>query len=151
MRPQQSSRATDAAARSAFRSDARAHATLAALRARPPLKGKVTSGFGTRSSPRGKRFHAGIDIQARRGTPVRAPAAGTVIFAGWRNGYGKTIVVDHGDRLQTRYAHLSKFSVRLGQTVQAGATLGLTGATGHNSGPHLHYEVWEAERPVDPM
>jgi murein DD-endopeptidase MepM/ murein hydrolase activator NlpD len=150
-RAQRSGRVTTlATARSAFRPDARLQGNLAALRARRPVQGKVTSDFGARRSVWGKRFHAGIDLAARRGTPVRAPGAGTVAFAGWRNGYGRTIVVDHGNRLQTLYAHLSKVSVRPGQPVRRGTSLGLTGATGRTSGPHLHYEVLVNGRPVDP-
>ncbi len=149
-RAQRSGRVTLATTRSAFRPDARLQGHLAALRARRPVQGKVTSDFGARRSVWGKRFHAGIDLGARRGTPVRAPAAGTVAFAGWRNGYGKTIVVNHGNRLQTLYAHLSKVSVRRGQRVRPGTSLGLTGATGQASGPHLHYEIRVNGRPINP-
>jgi murein DD-endopeptidase MepM/ murein hydrolase activator NlpD len=124
--------------------------SLAALRVRRPVQGRITSDFGARRSFWGKRFHSGIDLSSRRGTPVRAPSAGTVAFAGWRNGYGKTIVVDHGNRLQTLYAHLSKVSVRRGQSVRPGTSLGLTGSTGRASGPHLHYEILANGRPVDP-
>jgi murein DD-endopeptidase MepM/ murein hydrolase activator NlpD len=123
--------------------------TLAALRFRWPVYGPISSGFGApRASETG--FHAGVDIAARRGTFVRAPAGGTVAFAGWRSGYGRTIVIDHGHQISTLYGHLAKRDVVRGQTVEAGAEIGLIGATGHASGPHLHYEILENGRPVNP-
>jgi murein DD-endopeptidase MepM/ murein hydrolase activator NlpD len=139
-----------AIARSAIRPEAAAHASLGTLRARRPVQGKVTSGFGPRRAFWGRRFHTGIDLSARHGTPVRSPAAGTVVFAGRRSGYGKTIVVDHGNRLHTVYAHLSGYSVRPGQPVRAGTALGRIGSTGRASGPHLHYEILSNGRAVDP-
>jgi len=124
------------------------HRTVAALRARWPVRGPITSEFG----PRGgfTRFHSGIDIGAEPATPCRTAAAGMVVFAGWRNGYGKTIIVDHGDGIHTLYAHLSRIVVSRGQRVGQGAVLGSTGTTGHTSGPHLHYEILVNGRPVDP-
>src|SRR5262249_11173636 len=123
--------------------------TLAALRFRWPVYGPITSDFG---APRASRtgFHAGVDIGASRGTFVRAPAGGTVAFVGWRRGYGRTIVIDHGHHISTLYGHLAKPDVVRGQTVEEGAEIGLTGATGHASGPHLHYEVLVNGRPVNP-
>jgi murein DD-endopeptidase MepM/ murein hydrolase activator NlpD len=124
------------------------HRTVTALRARWPVHGPITSDFGPR---RGfARFHSGIDIGAEPATPCRIAAAGTVVFAGWRNGYGKTIIVDHGDRIHTLYGHLSKLGVSRGQRIEQGAVLGLTGTTGRASGPHLHYEIFVNGRPVDP-
>ena len=124
------------------------HRTVTALRSRWPVPGPITSDFGPR---RGfSRFHSGIDIGAEPATPCRIAAAGTVVFAGWRNGYGNTIIVDHGDRIQTLYGHLSRLGVSRGQRVEQGAVLGLTGTTGHTSGPHLHYEILVNGRPVDP-
>jgi hypothetical protein len=130
------------------RPDGRAE-TLAALRFRWPVYGPISSGFG---APRASRtgFHAGVDICARRGTFVRAPAGGTVAFVGWRRGYGRTIVIDHGHQISTLYGHLAKPDVVRGQTVEEGAGIGLIGATGHASGPHLHYEVLVNGRPVNP-
>ena len=123
--------------------------TLAALRFRWPVYGPISSDFG---APRASRtgFHAGVDIGAGRGTFVRAPAGGTVAFVGWRSGYGRTIVIDHGHQISTLYGHLAKPDVVRGQTVEQGAGIGLIGATGHASGPHLHYEVLVNGRPVNP-
>ena len=123
--------------------------TLAALRFRWPVYGPISSVFG---APRASRtgFHAGVDIGASRGTFVRAPAGGTVAFVGWRSGYGRTIVIDHGYQISTLYGHLAKPDVVRGQTVEEGAGIGLIGATGHTSGPHLHYEVLVNGWPVNP-
>ena len=123
--------------------------TLAALRFRWPVYGPISSDFG---APRASRtgFHAGVDIGAGRGTFIRAPAGGTVAFVGWRSGYGRTIVIDHGHQISTLYGHLAKPDVVRGQTVEQGAGIGLIGATGHASGPHLHYEVLVNGRPVNP-
>ena len=123
--------------------------TLAALRFRWPVYGPISSDFG---APRASRtgFHAGVDIGASRGTFVRAPAGGTVAFVGWRSGYGRTIVIDHGHQISTLYGHLAKPDVVRGQTVEEGAGIGLIGATGRASGPHLHYEVLVNGRPVNP-
>jgi len=124
---------------------------LTALRLRWPVRGPLNSGFESRRALGGKgNIHAGIDIGARTGTPVRAPARGTVAFAGRQNGYGRTIILEHGHGVQSLYGHLSKFVVKRGQTVEQGATIGLTGNSGHSSGPHLHYEVRVNERPVNP-
>ena len=123
--------------------------TLAALRFRWPVYGPISSDFG---APRPSRtgFHAGVDIGASRGTFVRAPAGGTVAFVEWRSGYGRTVVIDHGHQISTLYGHLAKPDVVRGQTVEEGAGIGLIGATGHASGPHLHYEVLVNGRPVNP-
>jgi murein DD-endopeptidase MepM/ murein hydrolase activator NlpD len=128
----------------------RASQALASLRAQQPVHGPINSHFGTRRSFWRTRFHKGIDIGARPGTPVQAPAAGTVTSAGPRSGYGKTIMIDHGHGLQTLYGHLSKVAVKPGQKVERGAMLGLTGVTGNASGPHLHYEILVNGRPADP-
>jgi murein DD-endopeptidase MepM/ murein hydrolase activator NlpD len=125
-------------------------ATAAGLWSRWPVRGPITSDFGRRHPGARARFHAGIDIGVSRGTPVRVPAKGTVVFAGWRNGYGRTIIVNHGDRVHTLYGHLSDLGVSRGQKVKQDAVLGLTGTTGHASGPHLHYEILVSGRPVDP-
>jgi len=124
---------------------------LTALRLHWPVRGAINSGFGTRRSwgERGD-VHAGVDIDARAGTPVRAPASAIVAFAGWQNGYGWTLILEHGLGTQSLYGHLSKFLVKRGQRVEQGATIGLTGNSGHSSGPHLHYEVRVNERPVNP-
>ena len=117
-----------------------------------PVRGWVTSGFGYRRSPfTGKRqFHAGLDISTRRGTPIRAPAAGVVTFAGWESGYGKMLVVNHGHGLVTRYGHMNAFKVKVGARVKRGQILGSVGNTGRSTGPHLHYEVLMAGVPTNP-
>lgn len=123
---------------------------LAVVPAGSPVQGRITSGFGIRRSLFGAHVHRGIDIAARPGTPIRAPAAGKVIFAGWRTGYGRTLIIDHGRRIHTLYAHLSRVRVRPDRTVERGTVIARTGATGLVSGPHLHYEVLVRGRPVDP-
>jgi murein DD-endopeptidase MepM/ murein hydrolase activator NlpD len=123
---------------------------LAALRSRWPVDGPINSDFGSPRTAPPKRFHAGIDIGARSGTSVHAPAPGTVAFVGWRSRYGRTIIVDHGHQIRTLYGHLSKVAVKPGQKVERGAAVGLTGASGNASGPHLHYEVLLNGRPVNP-
>jgi murein DD-endopeptidase MepM/ murein hydrolase activator NlpD len=131
---------------------AQAGRMLAALPSRWPLRGPVNSEFGSRVSPWGtaREFHNGVDIGAVSGTPVRAPAGGTVIQAGANGENGITVVVDHGQDVRTLYAHLSRVAVRNGQAVDRGAVLGFSGNTGRSTGPHLHYEVQVAGRAVDP-
>jgi murein DD-endopeptidase MepM/ murein hydrolase activator NlpD len=130
----------------------RAAKALASMPSRWPVRGAVNSEFGTRTSQGGKlsEFHGGIDIGAERGTPVRAPAAGTVVFAGAQAEYGITIMLEHGQDIRTVYGHLSKLHVKLGDTVERGALIGLTGNTGRSTGPHLHYEILVKGQPVNP-
>ncbi|MDQ7857980.1 MAG: peptidoglycan DD-metalloendopeptidase family protein [Armatimonadota bacterium] len=118
-----------------------------------PLRGPLTSRFGYRLHPLfGRRhFHAGIDIAAPRGAPVRAAAAGTVIFAGWYGGYGKLVVLDHGEGTSTLYGHLSAILVAAGARVARDQVVGRVGSTGYATGPHLHFEVRHDGRPVDPL
>lgn len=112
-----------------------------------PCDGVVVSSFGMRWG----RMHEGIDIGCPYGTPNRAAAAGTVIYAGWLGGYGNLVVVDHGNGLSTAYAHASAILVAVGQSVAQGATVSLVGATGHATGPHLHFEVRVNGVAVDPL
>jgi murein DD-endopeptidase MepM/ murein hydrolase activator NlpD len=112
-----------------------------------PVAGPIGDGFG----PRGNRFHAGIDIPAAKGTPVAAAAGGRVVFAAVGEGFGKLVVLEHGNGVRTRYAHLSRITVRVGQFVKARATVGLVGATGEATGPHLHFEVLVRGANVDPL
>lgn len=130
----------------------RAGKALAFLPSRWPVRGAVNSEFGTRTSLGGKtsEFHGGIDISAERGTPVRAPAAGTVLFAGTQAEYGITVILDHDQDLRTVYGHLSKLHVKAGQTVERGTLIGLTGNTGRSTGPHLHYEILVKGQTVNP-
>ena len=119
-----------------------------------PVQGESTDSFGYRGNPfggGGAEFHPGQDIAAPRGTPVFAPADGTVVEAGWKNGYGQTVVLDHGHGMTTRYGHLSKIEVANGQELKRGEELGLVGSTGRSTGPHLHYEVRLGDLPVSPL
>ncbi len=119
---------------------------------RPIDGGWITSRFDYRISPfTGLReFHHGLDIAARIGTPVMAPADGTVIFSGKKGTLGNSIIIDHGNGIITRYGHLSKRLVKRGQTVKRGDLIGKVGNTGLSTGPHLHYEVRKHGVPVDP-
>ncbi|HEY4909888.1 MAG TPA: M23 family metallopeptidase [Methylomirabilota bacterium] len=130
----------------------RATRVLAALPSRWPVRGPVNSGFGGRASPwaSGPEFHSGLDIGAPVGTQVKAPAPGTVVFAGTHPEYGQTLVVDHGNETKSLYGHLSRLSVTVNQTVQRGDVMALTGNTGRSSGPHLHYEIQVKGQPVNP-
>jgi murein DD-endopeptidase MepM/ murein hydrolase activator NlpD len=131
---------------------ARAGKMLASLPTRWPVRGPVNSEFGTRQSPwtKASEFHAGMDIRADRGTPVHAPSAGTVNFAGGHGEYGLTIVLDHGNDIRSIYGHLSKLGVSTGQRVERGTEIGKTGNTGRSSGPHLHYEILVNGQAVNP-
>jgi murein DD-endopeptidase MepM/ murein hydrolase activator NlpD len=130
--------------------------TLAALRKPPatcpiplawPVEAPVGAGFG----PRGNRFHSGIDLLASRGAPVHPAAPGRVVFASFSDGgWGKLVVVVHADGVRTMYAHLSKINVRPGQPVTTANVVGLVGATGDATGPHLHFEVRLRGAAVDP-
>jgi len=113
----------------------------------------LISGFGERIDPIvGKRaVHAGVDLKNQAGTPVLAPAPGTVIYAGWMRDYGRIIEIDHGLGIRTRYAHLKSISVKVGQTVEFRQQIGKLGNSGRSTGPHLHYEVQVNGKPFDPM
>lgn len=108
-----------------------------------PVKGTISSPFGQRVHPmfKTKSVHSGIDIAAPNGTPVKAAAAGEVLFDGWLRGYGQVVILDHGQNYTTVYAHLSSTSVEEGKTVKAGAVIGRVGKTGNATGYHLHFEV----------
>lgn len=118
-----------------------------------PVEGRITDGFGVRGNPFGggsSEFHSGQDIAAAWGTPVVAAGTGTVAVAGTQNGYGQIVIVDHGNGLSTRYGHLSRIEVEIGQQVTRGDRLGAVGSTGRSTGPHLHYEVRINEAAVSP-
>ena len=108
-----------------------------------PLRGWLTSPFGWRVSPfTGKReFHEGVDIAARYGSPIYAPADGVVTFYGRNGGYGNFLIINHGFGLVTRYGHLKSVCVKVGQIVSRGQKIGYEGDSGRSTGPHLHYEV----------
>jgi murein DD-endopeptidase MepM/ murein hydrolase activator NlpD len=112
-----------------------------------PVNGVLTSGFG----PRWGRMHEGIDIGASSGTPIRAAAAGRIIYAGYNSGgYGNLTIIDHGNGLSTAYAHQSAIYVS-GGSVSQGTVIGAVGSTGSSTGPHLHFEVRVNGSPVDPL
>ncbi|MDP2996966.1 MAG: M23 family metallopeptidase [Bryobacterales bacterium] len=117
-----------------------------------PVDGRLLSFFGRRDDPfsSGFAFHAGVDISAFAGTPVKVAADGVVIHTEYWGAYGRTVVVDHGRGVQTYYAHLSRFSVIAGQEVHRGDIVGLSGASGRVTSPHLHYEVRVGGNPVNP-
>jgi murein DD-endopeptidase MepM/ murein hydrolase activator NlpD len=104
---------------------------------------RMASGFGWRIDPiyHTRRFHAGMDFTAPVGTDIYATANGTVSSAGWEQGYGNCVQIDHGYGYLTLYAHMSAIKVRLGEKVKRGEVIGLVGSTGKSTGPHLHYEV----------
>jgi murein DD-endopeptidase MepM/ murein hydrolase activator NlpD len=131
---------------------ARASKALATLPSRWPVRGSVNSEFGRRPSPwtQSLEFHSGIDIRAQIGTPVHAPAAGTVVVAGPAQEFGNAVILDHGQNIRTLYGHLSRVSVRVGQKVERGTLLALSGNTGRSSGPHLHYEIYVKGQSVNP-
>jgi murein DD-endopeptidase MepM/ murein hydrolase activator NlpD len=117
-----------------------------------PVEGRITSGFGVRKDPftEKHKFHKGIDIACSIGTPVVASAEGTVVFAGSKKGYGKTIIVEHRNGYRTLYGHLSAYSVKAGAKVKQGQKIALSGMTGRATGPHLHFEVRRQGQPERP-
>jgi len=112
-----------------------------------PVNGPVVSPFGMRWG----RMHTGIDIGVSYGTPIHAAASGQVIYAGWMEGYGNLVFIDHGRGISTGYAHQSSIAVSNGQSVTQGQVIGYVGCTGHCFGPHLHFEVRVNGTPVDPL
>jgi murein DD-endopeptidase MepM/ murein hydrolase activator NlpD len=113
-----------------------------------PVRGRIGDRFG----PRGSRFHTGIDYPLPTGTPVSAAGRGRVVFAGWDgSGYGRLVVVEHPLGVRSMYAHLSSIQVNQGQSVAAGSRVGLVGATGVATGPHLHFEIRLRGAAVDPL
>jgi murein DD-endopeptidase MepM/ murein hydrolase activator NlpD len=117
-----------------------------------PMEGRVTSPFGEREDPFNGRaaFHPGIDIAAPEGTPIYATAPGVVTFSGYRSDYGKIVEIDHGHGIVTRYGHLTRCSVNVGERVATGAEIGLEGSTGRSTGPHVIYEIDVNGEPQDP-
>ncbi len=113
-----------------------------------PLVGTVTSLYG----PRGSEFHHGIDVSTEGSDVVRAAAGGKVMFSGWMNSvYGNTVIIRHGREYRTLYAHNSENLVKEGQAVRAGQAIGRAGASGRATGPHLHFEIYRNDNPVDPL
>ncbi|MDR3363005.1 MAG: M23 family metallopeptidase [Desulfovibrio sp.] len=119
-----------------------------------PAVGFISSTFGRRSSPISGQlgeFHKGLDISNRVGTPVVAPAQGTVILVAPDGAYGNSVEIDHGGGIITKYAHLQRWAVKSGQWVKRGEIIGYIGMSGRTTGPHLHYEVRLNGVPVNPM
>ncbi len=117
-----------------------------------PIHGLVTGGFGERMDPLSGEgaFHSGMDISAPYGTKVDASADGIVLAGGPDSGYGNVILIDHGYGIMTKYGHLSRIDVVVGQEVKRGQLIGAVGMTGKSTGPHLHYEVLVHDTPVNP-
>lgn len=140
---------------------ARIHAVLPAPVQVTPLElawpidpARITSDFGVRLDPverRTTRLHTGVDLMAVEGQAVYTAGPGEVVFAGRRGGYGRHVDIAHADGLVTRYAHLSEIEVRVHEWVPIGAIIGRAGRSGRVTGPHLHFEVWREELPVDPV
>lgn len=118
-----------------------------------PVNGLLMRGFGLKSDPFTGRVrpHHGLDLAAPIGTPIYAPASGKVILREHQTQYGNTIAIDHGYGVETVYGHLSKFGVKLGQSIRRGEIIGYVGTSGYSTGPHLHYEVHANGRPQNPM
>lgn len=118
-----------------------------------PAKGKISSPFGIRFHPIEKvnKVHQGIDIGGSVGDSIAAAASGTVELSGIYGGYGRCVIVDHGNGYRTIYGHCSKLLVKEGQTVKKGDKIALVGSTGNSTGPHLHFEIRIGNTPVDPV
>lgn len=112
-----------------------------------PVRGRISSPYG----PRWGRMHHGIDIAVNTGTEVKAAAAGRVSFSGWNGDYGYLVIIDHGDGVETRYAHNSRLLVRAGQYVTRGQVIALSGSTGNSTGPHVHFEIRLRGNSVNPL
>ena len=112
----------------------------------------VNAVLGDRFGPRGDRFHSGIDLLAAAGTAVRAAGAGTVTFAGWSaGGYGNLVVIRHANGVSSWYADLARTDVTRGASMTTATQVGLVGATGNATGPHLHFEVRLRGAVTDPL
>jgi murein DD-endopeptidase MepM/ murein hydrolase activator NlpD len=126
---------------------------LASIPTGLPVSGYLTDGFGIRRSPfgeGGREFHEGIDLAVDFGTPVNATADGLVVWAAPYSGYGNLVVIYHSNGITTRYGHLSRITVEVGQRVKRGTQIGNAGSTGRSTGPHVHYEIRQNDQPIDP-
>jgi murein DD-endopeptidase MepM/ murein hydrolase activator NlpD len=117
-----------------------------------PVGGRITSGVGMRIDPLDGswRQHNGIDIAVPEGTPVKAVSDGTVLYADLRSGYGWTVLLEHDSGMITLYAHNSRINVAVGQSIKKNDTISLAGNTGRSTGPHVHFEAWQAGTNVTP-
>jgi len=127
-------------------------ARLAELPSLWPVEGVVTGSFGERIDPFNGEgaFHTGVDISTPYGTPIIAPADGVVLDTSFINGYGRTVILDHGHGFTTLFAHMSGFAVGQGESVHRGDVIGYVGSSGRSTGSHLHYEVRIRNTPVNP-
>ena len=118
-----------------------------------PVAGKISSPFGWRRHPITRRndFHSALDIRASRGTPIKASSSGQVAYSGWMSGYGKVVVIQHSNGYSTLYGHCSSISVNKGQHVSAGEIIARVGSRGRATGPHVHFELRQGNRPVNPL
>jgi hypothetical protein len=118
-----------------------------------PLEGILSSPYGFRRSPFNRRwkFHTGIDVAAPRGSPILAPASGTVVFSGYYYGYGRTLEIDHGHGVHSRLAHATQLFFAQSDYVERGEIVATVGTTGRTTGPHLHYEILVNGQQVDPL
>lgn len=118
-----------------------------------PITGPITSEFGWRNHPLfgGQRFHSGIDIGGDYGMPIHAAQGGIVSHAGWIDGYGNTVMIEHGGGIVTLYGHNESLAVSVGQNVNQGDVIAYCGSTGNSTGPHCHFEVRSGGEPVSPF
>jgi murein DD-endopeptidase MepM/ murein hydrolase activator NlpD len=117
-----------------------------------PVQGRLLSSFGARTDPFSGEgaTHTGVDLSAPMGTPVRAAADGIIVHAEWVGGYGRLVIIDHGNGVQTYYGHLSRFEVVVGQEIRRGDVIAESGSSGRVTSPHLHYEVRVGGTPRNP-
>lgn len=116
-----------------------------------PVEAPLTSPYGVRFNGLWPDMHRGVDLAVPVGTPITAMKSGTVEFAGEMRGYGLVVVLRHGANLRSTYAHLSRLSVKTGDTVKGRQEIALSGQSGNASGPHLHFEVWRWGKEEDPV
>ena len=118
-----------------------------------PVRAAITSPFGNRMHPifHVRSFHSGVDLGARRGTPIKASNGGIVIYAGWYSGYGKTVIISHSNGKSTLYAHQDRIAVKVGEKVYQDKVIGYVGSTGYSTGPHLHFEYRVGGKPRNPL
>lgn len=124
--------------------------TIAGLQLSIPVNGSISSRFGSRGASRSS-LHTGLDISTSLGTGVRAIAPGTVTYAGYKGSYGNLLIIDHGNGVESYYAHCSALYVGVGDTVDSSTTISAVGSTGNSTGPHLHLEIRINGSPVNPQ
>ncbi len=114
---------------------------------------RISSGFGMRSDPflHVPRFHSGIDIRCTTGTPIKASKSGVVKFAGFKKDYGNLVIISHSNGFETYYGHLHQIEVTKNQAVKRGTVIAYSGNTGRSTGPHLHFEIRQNNKPINPL